>query len=59
MTASQRVTKGCSGIDRVVGGLAGAGQHALYSVPLHSNPDSQPIIYGDLSSGPVTTNIVS
>ncbi len=41
MTASQRVTKGCSGIDGAVGGLASAGHHALYSVPPHRNLVSQ------------------
>ena len=59
MTGSQRVTQGCSDIDRAVGGLASAGHHALYSVPSHRNPNSQPIIYGDLSSGPVTINFGS
>ncbi len=59
MTDSQRVTNGCSDIDGVIGGLASAGHHALYSVPPHRNPISQPIIYGDLSSGPVTMNFSS
>ena len=56
MTDSQRVTKGCSGIDGAVGVLASASRHALYSVPLHRIPVSQPIIYGDLSSGAATMN---
>ena len=59
MTDSQRMTKGCSGIGGTVGSLARAGHHALYSVPPHRNPISQPIIYGDLSSGPVTMNLGS
>ncbi len=59
MTDSQRVTKGCSGIDGAVGSLANAGHHALYSVPLHRSLVSQLIIYRDLSSGPVTMNLVS
>ena len=59
MTDSQRVSKGCSDINGAIGGLANTGHHALYSVPPHRNPISQPIIYGDLSSGPVTTNFGS
>ncbi len=42
MTESQRVTKGCSGINGAV--ATSAGHHALYSVPPHRNPISQPII---------------
>ena len=59
MTDTQGVTKGCSGIDGAVSGLASAGHHTLYSVPLRRNLISQPIIYGDLSSGPVTMNFGS
>ncbi len=59
MTDSQGVIKGCSGINGAVGRLGNAGHHALYSVPPHRNPISQPIIYGDLSSGPVTMNFSS
>ncbi len=40
-------------------GSASAGHHALYSVPPHRSPISQPIIYGDLNNGPVTTNFDS
>ncbi len=59
MTDSQRVNQGCLVIDGAVGGSANAGHHVLYSVPPPRNPFSQPIIYGDLSSGPVTTNFGS
>ena len=59
MTDSQWVTQGCSVIDEAIGGSANAGHHVLYSVPPPRNPISQPIIYGDLSSGPVTTNFGS
>ncbi len=59
MTDSPRGTKGCSGIEGVVGGLASIGHHALYSVPLRRNPVSQPLIYGDLNSGPVAMNFGS
>ncbi len=59
MTDSQRVTQGCPVIDGMIGGSANAGHHILYSVPPPRNPISQPIIYGDLSSGPVTTNFGS
>ncbi len=57
MTDSPRVTKGCSGIEGAVGGLASAAHPALYSVPPCRNLVSQPIIYGDLNSGPVTMNL--
>ena len=59
MTDSHRVTKGCSGIEGAIGGLASAAHHALYSVPLREHPVSQPIIYGDLNSGTVTKNLGS
>ncbi len=59
MTDSQGVTKGCSGTDGVVGGLANTDHRALYIVPPHRNPISQPMMYGDLSSGPVTMNFSS
>ncbi len=59
MTDSPRGTKGCSGIEGALGCLASAGHHALYSVPSHRNPVNQPIIYRDLSSGPVTTKFGS
>ena len=59
MTDSQRVTQGCLVIDGVIGVLANAGHHILYSAPPPRNPISQPIIYGDLSSGPVTMNFGS
>ncbi len=50
MTDSPQGTKGCSGIEGAVGGLASTGHHALYSVPTHRNPVNQPIIYGDRNS---------
>ncbi len=59
ITDSQRVTQGCPVIDGAIGGLANAGHHILYSAPLSRHPISQPIIYGDLSSGPATTNFSS
>ncbi len=59
MTDGQGVTQGYSGIDGAMSGSASAGHHVLYSVPPHRNPISQPIIYRDLSSGPVTTNFGS
>ena len=59
MTDTQRVAQGCSVIEGAIGGSANAGHHVLYSVPLPRNPISQPIISGDLSSGPVTTNFGS
>ncbi len=59
MTDSQGVTQGYSGIDGAMSGSASAGHHVLYNVPLHRNPIRQPIIYGDLSSGPVTMNFGS
>ncbi len=59
MTDSQRVTQGCPVIDGAIGGSANAGHHVLYSAPLPRNPISQPIIYGDLCSGPVTMNFTS
>ncbi len=59
MTDSQGMTKSCSGIDGAVSGFADACHHALCIVPLHRNPISQPIIYGDLSSGSVTMNFGS
>ena len=43
----------------MIGGLANAGHHVLYSAPPPRKPLSQPIIYGDLSSGPVTTSFGS
>ena len=59
MTDSQKVTRGCPVIDGAMGGSANAGHHVLYSAPPPRNPISQPIIYRDLSSGPVTTNLGS
>ncbi len=59
MTDSQRVAKRCPVINRVIGGSANAGHHVLYSALPPGNPISQPIIYGDLSNGPVTTNFGS
>ncbi len=59
MADSPRVIKGWSGIDGAMGGSAGTIHHVLYGVPLHRNPISRPIIYGDLSSGSVTTNFSS
>ena len=59
MTDSQRVTQGCPVIDGAIGVSANASHHILYSAPPPRNHISQPIIYGDLSSGPVTTNFGS
>ncbi len=59
MTDSQRVTQGCPVIDGAIGGSAIADHHVLYSAPPPRNPINQPIIYGDLSSGPVITNFGS
>ena len=59
MTDSQRVTQGCPVIDGAIGGSANVSHHVLYSAPPPRNPISQPIIYGDLSSGPVTMNFGS
>ncbi len=59
MTDSQRVTQGCPVIDGAIGGSANAGHHLLYSVQPPRNPISQPIIYGDLSSGTVSMNLGS
>ncbi len=59
MTDSPMVTEGYSGIKGAVGGLASAGHHTLYSVPPRRNLVSQPIIYRDLKSGPVTMNLGS
>ncbi len=38
---------------------AALSHHALYSAPLHRHPVSRPIIYGDLNSGAVVTNLGS
>ncbi len=59
MTDSQRVIQCCPVIDRAIGSSANAGHQVLYSALPPRNPISQPIIYGDLSSGPVTTNFGS
>ena len=59
MTESQGVTEGCPVIDGAIGVSANAGRHVLYSAPPPGKPISQPIIYGDLSSVPVTTNFGS
>ncbi len=59
MTDSQGVTQSCPVIDRAIGGSANASHHVLYSAPPSRIPISQPIIYRDLSSGPVTTNFGS
>ncbi len=59
MTNSPRATEGCSGIEGVVGGVVSAAHHALYGAPPHRHPVSQPIVYGDLSSGVVTVKVGS
>ena len=59
MTDSPRVTEGCSGIKGAIGGLASTAHHALHSAPPRRHPVSQPIIYSDLNSGAVTTNLGS
>ncbi len=59
MTDGPRVSQGCPVIDGAMGGSANANSHVLYRAPPPRNPISQPIIYGDLSSGPVTTNFGS
>ncbi len=59
MADAPRSVQGCSVTPGVIGSSASAGFHVLYQAPLPRNPSSQPIIYGDLSSGPVTTNFGS
>ncbi len=59
MTDSPRVTKSCSGIEGVVGGVASAAHYALYSAPPRRHPVGQPIDFGDLDSGTMTTNLGS
>ena len=59
MTDSQRVTQGCPVIDGAIGGSANVDHHVLYSALPPRNPISQPIIYGELSSSPVTKNFGS
>ncbi len=59
MTDAPRPVQGCSVTSGAMGGSASAGPHVLYQALLPRNPISQPIIYGDLSSGPVTTNFGS
>ncbi len=59
MTDGPRVSQSCPVIDGAMGGSANADPHILYQAPLPRNPISQPIIYGDLSSGPVTMNFGS
>ena len=58
-TGAPRVYQGCSVTDGAIGSSASAVPHVLYRAPLPRNPISQPIIYGDLSSGPVITNLGS
>ena len=58
-TGTPRVYQGCSVADGAIGGSAIAVPNVLYRAPLPRNPISQPIIYGDLSSGPVITNLGS
>ncbi len=59
MTDSPRVTEGCSGIERAVGGVASTAHHTLYSAPPHRHPACQPIVYGDLGSGAVSMKLGS
>ncbi len=42
-----------------MGGSGSAGPHVLYQALPPRNPIIQPIIYGDMNSGPVTTNFGS
>ncbi len=56
MTDAPWAFQGCSVTDGAMGSSANAGPHVLYQAPLLRNPISQPIIYRDLSSGPVTMN---
>ena len=59
MTDTSRVFQGCSFADGAIDGSANAGPHVLYRASPPRDPISQPIIYGDLSSSPVTTNLSS
>ncbi len=59
MTDATRVSQGCSVIAGVMGSSASAGPYVLYQALPPRDPISQPVIYGDLSSGPVTTNLGS
>ncbi len=42
-----------------MGGVASTAHHALYSAPPRGHPVGQPIFFGDLGSGAVTTNLGS
>ncbi len=53
------VYQGCSVADGAIGGTASAVPNVLNRAPLPRNPISQPIIYGDLNSGPANTNLGS
>ncbi len=59
MTDGPRVSQGYPVIDGAMGGSANADPHILYRAQLPRNPISQSIIYGDLSSDPVTANFGS
>ena len=59
LTDAPRSVQGCSVTAGAMGSSASAGPHVLYQALPPRNPISQPIIYGDLSSGPVTTNFGS
>ncbi len=59
MTDAPWAFQGCSVANGAMGSSANAGPHVLYQAPPPRNPISQPIIYGDLSSGPVTMNFGS
>ncbi len=59
MTDTPWVFQGCSVTDEAMGSSANDGPHVLQQAPWPRNPVSQPIIYGDLSSGPVTMNFGS
>ncbi len=59
MTDAPRSVQGCFVTAGAMGNSANADPHVLYQALLPRNPISQPIIYGDLGSGPVTTSFGS
>ena len=59
LTDTPRVVQGCSVTAGAKGSSASAGSHILYQALTPRNPISQPIVYGDLSGGPVTTSFGS
>ncbi len=59
VTGSLLETGGCLGVKGAVSGVTSSAHSTLYNTPLQGYPVGQTIVFGDLSSGTMTTNLGS